>query len=309
LQKTSLIAMINASKIVTDRLDFLKGLEYLLYDPEMRATVKERSQLHKLVSRNTWVFGEEFFLVNDDESLENVLRKHVKGVLFDADLDPPVIRPEGTTGVVDIGLSSIPQDEEIVESDVMISKILGRGTTSEARQHLVIELKRPSQPVNAAVIAQAESYGFAVAADDRFQNVRTNWSFWAVSTRMDKYATLKAQQEGLPRGVVYQSKADAERNYNLTIWAKSWSEIIEQCSSRLRFFQERLNYNANQSSGKQFLRDTYPKFIPNFVKDQNATPEDEDDEVTPPTPSLGPDASAIPANGRGKRARATRRKK
>ena len=33
LQKTSLIAMINASKIVTDRLDFLKGLEYLLYDP------------------------------------------------------------------------------------------------------------------------------------------------------------------------------------------------------------------------------------------------------------------------------------
>lgn len=309
LQKTSLIAMINASKIVTDRLDFLKGLEYLLYDPEMRATVKERSQLHKLVSRNTWVFGEEFFLVNDDESLENVLRKHVKGVLFDADLDPPVIRPEGTTGVVDIGLSSIPPDEEIVESDVMIAKILGRGTTSEARQHLVIELKRPSQPVNAAVIGQAESYGFAVAADDRFQNVRTNWSFWAVSTRMDKYATLKAQQEGLPRGVVYQSKADAERNYNLTIWAKSWSEIIEQCSSRLRFFQERLNYNANQSSGKQFLRDTYPKFIPNFVKDENATAEDEDDEVTPPAATPGPDASATPANGRGKRARAPRRKK
>jgi hypothetical protein len=31
LLKTSLIAMINASKIVADRLDFLKGLEYLLY--------------------------------------------------------------------------------------------------------------------------------------------------------------------------------------------------------------------------------------------------------------------------------------
>jgi hypothetical protein len=59
LQKTSLIAMINASKIVTERLDFPKGLEYLLYDPESRATLKERSQLHKLISRNTWIFGDE----------------------------------------------------------------------------------------------------------------------------------------------------------------------------------------------------------------------------------------------------------
>jgi hypothetical protein len=87
LQKTSLIAMINASKIVTERLDFLKGLEYLLYDPQSRATVKERSQLHKLISRNTWIFGDEFYLVNNDESLTNVLRKHVQNVAFEVDLD------------------------------------------------------------------------------------------------------------------------------------------------------------------------------------------------------------------------------
>lgn len=272
LQKTSLISMINASKIVTDRLDFLKGLEYLLYDSEMRSTVKERSQLHKLVSRNTWIFGDEFFLVNNDESLQNVLRKHLKDVLFDVDLDTPVLRPDGSTGVVDLGLSNTPPDDEIVESDIVISKMLER-YPSEGRHHLVIELKRPSQPINKDVINQVESYGFAIAADDRFQNVRTNWSFWAVSTSMDKYAQLKAQMEGLPRGVVYQSKADAERNYNMTIWAKSWSEIIEQCSTRLKFFQERLNYNASQSSGKQFLRDTYSKFIPNLEKDAKVAEE------------------------------------
>jgi hypothetical protein len=311
IQKTSLISMINASKIVTDRLDFLKGLEYLLYDPEMRPTVKERSQLHKLVSRNTWIFGEDFFLVNNDESLENVLRKHLKGVLFDADLDPPVLRPDNSTGVVDLGLSNIPPDDQIVESDIVISKLLER--PSEGRHHLVIELKRPSQPVNAAVINQTESYGFAVAGDDRFQNVRTNWSFWAVSTRMDKYAQLKAQQEGLPRGVVYQSKADAERNYNMTIWAKSWSEIIEQCSARLRFFQERLNYNANQSSGKQFLRDTYPKFIPSLVQNETAAEDPTGEEAAPPsTASPTPDRKAARSSNRGRQSRsprsATRRK-
>ena len=48
----------------------------------------------------------------------------------------------------------------------------------------------------------------------------------------------------------------------MTIWAKSWSEIIEECTARLKFFQDRLNYNASQSSGRKYLRETYPKFIP-----------------------------------------------
>ena len=260
LQKTSLIAMINASKIVTERLDFLKGLEYLLYDPQSRATLKERSQLHKLISRNTWIFGDEFYLVNNDESLTNVLRKHVQNVAFDVDLDTPVLREGGSTGVVDIGLSNVaPESEE--EKDVIVSKILER-QPSEGKHHLVIELKRPSQNITSEVIGQVRSYAFAVAADERFQNVRTNWTFWALSNKMNEHAQLESQMENQPQGVVYQSKTDARRNYNMTIWAKSWSEIIEECTARLKFFQDRLNYNASQSSGRKYLRDTYPKFIP-----------------------------------------------
>lgn len=269
LQKTSLIAMINASKIVTERLDFLKGLEYLLYDPESKPKLKERSQLHKLVSRNTWIFGDEYFLVNNDESLTNVLRKHVKGALLDVDLDTPVLREDGSKGVVDIGLSNMPPPEEIVEKDVLVSKILDR-QPSEGRHHLIIELKRPSQDITSAVISQTKSYAFAVAADERFQNVPTNWTFWCLSNKMNEQAQLEAQLDGQPRGVVYPGKPSPARTYTMTIWAKSWAEVIEQCAGRLKFFQERLNYNASQSSGKQFLRDTYPKFIPNVVAKQQS---------------------------------------
>jgi hypothetical protein len=266
LQKTSLIAMINASKIVTERLDFLKGLEYLLYDPQSRVTLKERSQLHKLISRNTWIFGDEFYLVNNDESLTNVLRKHVQNVAFDVDLDTPVLREDGSTGVVDIGLSNVPPESE-EEKDVIVSKILERHP-SEGKHHLVIELKRPSQNITSEVIGQVRGYAFAVAADERFQNVRTNWTFWALSNKMNEHAQLESQMENQPQGVVYQSKADARRNYNMTIWAKSWSEIIEECTARLKFFQDRLNYNASQSSGRKYLREAYPKFIPPKPEDE-----------------------------------------
>jgi hypothetical protein len=239
------------------------------YDPESKPKLKERSQLHKLVSRNTWIFGDEYFLVNNDESLTNVLRKHVKGALLDVDLDTPVLRADGSKGVVDIGLSNIPSPEEIVEKDVLVSKILDR-QPSEGRHHLIIELKRPSQDITSAVISQTKSYAFAVAADERFQNVPTNWTFWCLSNKMNEQAQLEAQLDGQPRGVVYPGKPSPARNYTMTIWAKSWAEVIEQCAGRLKFFQERLNYNASQSSGKQFLRDTYPKFIPDFVAKQQS---------------------------------------
>jgi hypothetical protein len=106
LERTSLGAIINAAKIVADRLDFLKGLEYLLYDPENKRTLLERTQLHRILADHTWIFGEEFHLTVDDQSLTEVLRKHwqLLGRTAD-DLDP--IAVEGKErGIVD--LMSLP---------------------------------------------------------------------------------------------------------------------------------------------------------------------------------------------------------
>ncbi len=266
LQKTSLISMINASKIVTDRLDFLKGLEFLLYDKDSKEALRERSQLHKLVSRNTWIFGDEFYLVNNDESLTNVLRKHIKDVAFGVDLDKPVLREDGSRGVVDIALSNVPSSEQLTEtSDVIVSKILNR-QPSEGRHHLVIELKRPSEKISPKVLSQTESYAFAVATDERFQGISTTWTFWSLSNELTPEARFKTEQKDRPKGMAFQGPNDPQKNFNITIWAKQWNEVIEQCTGRLKFFQERLNYNASQSSGRKYLQETYPKFIPKKAK-------------------------------------------
>ena len=271
LRKTSLMAMINASKVVTDRLDFLKGLEYVLYNKDAKEALLERSQLHKLISRNTWIFGDEYYLVNNDESLTNVLRKHIKNVTFETDevdTDTPVLREDGTEGVVDLGLSNIPPPTNAppVEKDVVVAKILNR-QPMEGRHHLVIELKRPSQKINTEVLSQTESYAFAIARDERFQGVNTAWTFWALSNEMSDEARFKTEQSDRPKGIVYQMKNDPNKTYSITVWAKTWSEIIEQCTGRLKFFQERLNYNASLSSGRRHLQDTYPKFIPKIVRE------------------------------------------
>ena len=81
LEETSLSAIISASKLIADRLRFVSGLETLLFDVELKKHLKERSQLHRLLAQNTWIFGEEFNLSADDESLTSVLRKHRRVVV------------------------------------------------------------------------------------------------------------------------------------------------------------------------------------------------------------------------------------
>jgi len=56
LRKTSLSAVISSAKMVADRLEFLRGLETMLFDTDLKKHFKERTQLHRILAENTWPF-------------------------------------------------------------------------------------------------------------------------------------------------------------------------------------------------------------------------------------------------------------
>ncbi len=200
LERTSLSAIINASKIVADRLDFLRGLELLVFDPTSKKQLLERRQLHKILADHTWIFGEEFNLTLSDKSLNNVLQKHLHLLGRDTSEDEePVLRDDGSTGLVDLMLSrNVPQPR------------------AEEREHLVIELKRPSQPVDQKVASQIESYAFAVADDERFRDTKTKWIFWAISNEVSEPVRKKANQRNRPRDLLYEDEEE-----RIFIWVKT----------------------------------------------------------------------------------------
>lgn len=108
LRKTSLTAVINAAKAVTDRLEFLRALQILVFDPESKKQLLERSQLHRIIAQETWVFGEQFNLSNDDQDLTAVLKAHLDLLGKDRDqLAPsePVLDADGKAAIVDLMLS------------------------------------------------------------------------------------------------------------------------------------------------------------------------------------------------------------
>jgi hypothetical protein len=130
LERVSLEAMIGAFKVVTGRLDFLKGLQLLVFDPTAQEQLAERTQLHRILAGNTWIFGEEFNLTVDDKELTKVLEAHLRLLDRDAKGATPVRREDGSVGIVDLMLSrSLPEQKN-------------------EREHLVVELKAPTKSVS-----------------------------------------------------------------------------------------------------------------------------------------------------------------
>jgi hypothetical protein len=272
LKEVSLLGMVRATKLITDRLKFVAGLGHLLFDPQTKKNLLERKQLHRLLAENTWLFGEEFNLSADDEGLTQVLRKHCEIMKRDVVIDRPVLTSDGKRGIIDL----------------MLSRSL-TGHRSEDIDHLIVELKRPTVKISQKEIGQLQEYAFAVADDERFRNgMPTRWTFWAVSNDVDDYARRLASQSHLPPGQIFSSETP-----RITIWVKTWAQILTDNESRLRFYQQNLDYKASKSSAIDYLRDKYKKYLADLNTDLGSSPADNVDAADEtPTADGNPDIAS-----------------
>lgn len=249
LEDVSLASLISASKMVSDRLRFLSGLEFLLFDPEAKKNLKERSQLHRIIAENSWIFGQEFSVSVDDQSLSEVLRKHQEKFGITAPVNEPVTKVDGSTGIVDL----------------MLSRAIACNREDEI-EHLVVELKAPKVKIGQDQCNQIEKYAYAVVEDERFASLSATWNFWIVSNEMEPIAKRKVNQENRQRGILAQT---SENGVKVTIWAKEWSQIIRENKHRLRFIQDKLNYSVDQQQGIKHLREIYSEFTKGVIVEED----------------------------------------
>lgn len=242
LECTSLSSIISTSKLIADRLMFITGFENIVFDTELKEHLKERSQLHRILADNSWFFGDEFSLSVDDMSLTEVLRKYSEKLSTDILIDSPVLRLDGTVGIIDL----------------MLSKAVPKNHANES-EYLVIELKAPKVKIGQTEMNQIESYAFAVANDERFRGIKTRWEFWVISDDMDPIAKMKANQRNFPKGVIFQNN-EPEIN-DITIKVKTWSEIIADNKHRYNFVKDRLNLSISNNDGLSYLHEKYAKYI------------------------------------------------
>jgi hypothetical protein len=253
LRKTPLTSIISTAKIVANRLNFLVGLENLLFDQNTKKLLLERDQLHKILERESWIFHEEFTLSGSEQRLEEVLEKHLHHLGEREDNPKKVLLSDGKTGRIDLIF------HKVVEA-----------RTGEY-DYLIVELKRPSKKIDDEVITQIKKYARAIATDERFHGVPAKWTFVAISNEFDDFAKSEANQRGWPRGKVSD---DAE--LNIAVWIKTWAEIINDARARLTFVNDYLVYEADRDSAKEYLQKAHSKFLPS--SDEIIKKEEEKEE-------------------------------
>ena len=253
LRDVSLSAIISAAKMVADRLRFLTGLEAILFDTDSKKRLKERSQLHRIIAQNCWLFGEEYNLSVDDRSLTEVLRKHRKLIGDDTAIDEPVRHVSKKWGIVDL----------------MLSRAIPRHKANDLT-HLVVELKAPKVKIDRDEITQIEEYAISVMKDERFKSVKTTWVFWAISDDYGDYAGHRMNQRNGNNGKIYEAD-------NATIWVKTWGQVLDENRARMQFFQEQLEYEADKGESLKHLQENYAQFLKGVLVEESAeiTSEDE----------------------------------
>ncbi len=240
LDYVSLSGVISAAKLVADRLQFLAGLERLLFEREEKKLLKERKQLHRMLAAQTWIFGEEYALSVDDQSLTEVLRKHLDGrESRDVDLATPILTPDGKRGIVDL----------------MLSRRIPRGREDE-REHLVIELKRPKVKVGPKELTQVKRYALAVSKDERFRAVKAKWDFWVLTNEYDDLVAAETSQANRAPGLVMDTN-----ELGLRVWVKTWGQVLDENRARLQFVQDRLGYQPDYEDALQRLKLRYAELF------------------------------------------------
>ena len=232
IQESSLPSVINANRVISNRLKFLTALEALIFDKNLGSTLRERTQLQRLLVDNTWIFGEEHHLMVDDQSLDECLKQHTQAKNIKASKGP-VKHPTKVRGIVDL--------------------MFGKQKTSyrlDELEHLVVELKAPKVPIGAEQIAQVEGYVRAIIGDSRFDTATTKWFFWALSREVDKDVMGLRQVQGADPGIIIK------RN-NLVVMVKTWAQVIAENRSRMKFFQENLQMTVTKAEALRHLKEGY----------------------------------------------------
>lgn len=248
LEQTTLSSIIGATKIVTDRLDFLRGLYQIIYEYENTGRIKERTQLHRILALNPWIFGEEFVVSTDDRDLTAVLKAHKRFLNEDIVIDDQVKHVDQKRGVVDL----------------MLSRLLRRHRADEA-EHLVVELKRPGVPVGLEEIAQISKYAASIENDGRFATREgVVWRYWVVSDTLNDMGKWEAEKDPTGRGLIRDTA-------KTKIYIRTWDQLIEENKAKYQFIQERLNFNANDERAMSYLRSEYAALLEGVVVESDKT--------------------------------------
>lgn len=252
LERTELEDVVQFASLVSEKLEFLEFLHELTYGT-ISKHLKERSQLHKIVENELWLFGENYNGTPhlwSDKKIGKILNE-LREKYFNyepKDEDKNLIRIED-------GL------DDITDLFFLNEKI----TDSGEREIMIVELKSPKCAISEKELNQIDRYAFTVEENFALPNEKVKYKLVLISSKLTKYALSKVKSSRLKYPEVpflYDKKTEK----NIEVYVMEWSELIEQNKRKLGYLSNQLT--IKDKSVKEKFESEYSELIDERINAQ-----------------------------------------
>ncbi|MCH8535453.1 MAG: ATP-binding protein [Flavobacteriaceae bacterium] len=240
LEETSLSSVIDTMTEIKNRLKFLNGLEELIYNKEENKNVLERKHLHKIITNETWIFGDEYTYGVDDVTLKNVLKEYLKHL--------------GREDFVET-VSEKENDQLQIIPDVCLWRQFPQGVPGH-KTNLIVELKKPRVDAGPDELSQIKLYASRISKDRRFPKEKTKWKFLLVTKDIKSDIEYELEQTDRRYGHVIASDL-------VDVHVLTWGHIINEARTRFEYIKEKLNLNLmDNEKNLDYLKTKYREYLP-----------------------------------------------
>ena len=253
LDQVDLEDVIHFASSVADKMKFLEFLHELTYG-DISKVLLERKQLHKIIEKNLWVFGENYTFTPalwSDKKIGNILEEIRKGY-FNYDLsaaDDNLIEIDNFEGLDDITDLFFFNDKK---------------TDNGVREIMVVELKSPKCAISIKEIEQINRYAYTLETKSGLPTDKVKYKLILISSKLTGYAKSQMNSKGKVYSTPFLFDKKADRD--IEVYIIEWAELIEHNKRLLGYLSEQLN--IKDASAKAIFEKEYPELITEKLSSQ-----------------------------------------
>ncbi|SEN03809.1 Histidine kinase-, DNA gyrase B-, and HSP90-like ATPase [Mucilaginibacter gossypiicola] len=252
MERTELESVIHFSSQVAQKLEFLEFLHEITYG-SISSVIKERSQLHKIVEKELWLFGENYTQTPHLWSDKKI------GGIFD-DIRASTLDYIPTVDDDNLVVSAEQEFNDITDLFFYNEKITG----DDVKEFMVVELKAPNCKISQKELNQIDRYAFQIEEANGLPTENTRYKLILISTGITAFAKskVKSAREKYTQPFIWDIKSEK----NIEVYVMTWSELIEMNKRKLRYLSSELEIKDKAVGAKFELE--YPELLNDKINSQ-----------------------------------------
>lgn len=245
IKRSELEDVIYFSSAIAEKKEFLEFLHNIVYG-DVASVLRERSQLHKIIEKQLWLFGESYsgtpYLWSDRkigkifEDIRNIMN------YLPTKEDDNLIEGEGLDDITDLFFFN----EKIMDNN--------------SREIMIVELKAPNCSISQKELNQIDKYAYTIETNAGLPVEDMIYKLILISSKLTDFAKSKmsSAREKYKQPFLYDIKSGLNKKH-IEVYVIEWKELIESNSRKLTYLSNALK--IKDKSVKEKFEEEYSELI------------------------------------------------